>query len=408
MEEFNFEEIKIRLMYKRFFSTAVGKDYSFLQEMQEHASYINKDQILTHFFLNKYNEKDVVSFATHIRGLKERFLVEKFEIIEFARTYNSGYATDNNECFSVVKGILKRMMCTFRGAMGIFKMMCSKKKHNKYDGSGKLMKLSVHTHSDLGARCTQLVIPFVEEEAVPTVLRELCILLMDFFIEIIDVIGICNEVISEELKILKDYPRLKVIFDDSIAEMENMMDDAINMISCPNSIEKVDDPMTRELLQTEQEKWNEILPKYYHKRTKKQFIKHILLYNAYKNNNAIIPTEAEKSLFGDDLHKIERVRFVVQYFDELNPKGRKDKNTGNYKLNGKSVAELMYWAMRGSDANKKDFVGYFNETYKGVYQIIEYATIWSAYSGLNSSDRDNCVIEIENFINRKREEIRIA
>lgn len=382
-------------------STAVGGDYSFLNEMQERASSITYDQILSNIFLNRYNETELRRLYVHLRSYKERFFVEKYELVNFASTFNREFATDNNECFSVVEKLLRQIKQTMRGTMQIFKAFCKKKRHNKFDGAGRPIKLSVLTHSDLGARYTQLVIPFTEEEAVPKLLWDFCNLLMEYFVDIVDVIGICKAVRDEELMILNDYPRLKKIYDDTIAEMEHVLGNSMEYITCPDSIDEIDDSMTRELLETEPSEWKNVLPKYYHKRTKQQLAKHLMLFLRYKRKHNFIPTSIEQKLWGNDLAKIERVRLAIQYFDELNPKGNQDKETGNFKLKGSSVAKLMHWALRGTDAKMNDFVGYFNETYKGKYQKIEYATVWTAYSGLKANEKDKCVFEIENFLNKK-------
>lgn len=387
-------------------STAVGGDYSFLNEMEERASSINFNQILSNIFLNRYNETELRRLYVHIRSYKERFFVEKYELVSFASTFNREFATDNNECFSVVEKLLRRIKQTMRGTMQIFKSFCKKKRHNKFDGAGRPIKLSVLTHSDLGARYTQLVIPFTEEEAVPELLLDFCNLLMEYFVDIADVIGICKEVRDEELMILNDYPRLKQIYDDTIAEMEHVLGNSMEYITCPGSIDEIDDSMTRELLETEPSEWTNVLPKYYHKRTKQQLAKHLMLFLRYKRKHNFIPTSIELKLWGNDLAKIERVRLAIQYFDELNPKGYQDKGTGNFKLKGSSVAKLMHWALIGTDADKKEFVAYFNETYKGKYQKIEYATVMSAYSGINGNEKEKCAVEIENFLNRKREKIK--
>lgn len=69
-------------------STAVGGYYSFLNEMQERASSITYDQILSNIFLNGYNETELYRLYVHLRSYKERFFVEKYELVNFASTFN--------------------------------------------------------------------------------------------------------------------------------------------------------------------------------------------------------------------------------------------------------------------------------------------------------------------------------
>ena len=97
---------------------------------------------------------------------------------------------------------------------------------------------------------------------------------------------------------------------------------------------------------------------------------------------------------------------MISCFDELKPKGQKDKATEKFKLNGKWLAKLMHWAINGYGIEMKDFVDFFNGEYKGIYQKIEYATVVAAYSGMKKEEKDTCVIEFENFLNRKAQEER--
>jgi hypothetical protein len=91
----------------------------------------------------------------------------------------------------------------------------------------------------------------------------------------------------------------------------------------------------------------------------------------------------------------------------MKPKGQMDKKTGVAKLSGKWVAKLMHWAVRGYDINKKDFVEYFNKTYKGKFQTIDYGAVMAAYAALKAEEKGTCVIEFENFLNRiKAEEMK--
>ena len=205
------------------------------------------------------------------------------------------------------------------------------------------------------------------------------------------------------MMIRKDYPRLRWIYDNTISELKLKSPRFIgNIIQCPDSLDKVEDPMTREMLQTETEKWNEILAKYFHKRTPTELLLHHLLFTTYKEKYGFIPTPMEKKLLGEDVDKIKKIRTIIKYLDEMEPKGLRDKKTGEVKLNGKWIAKVMIWAIGEKAKNKKLFVEYFNEEYKGKYKKLEYASIMAV--NLSKEEREQCIIEFENFLNRKTEE----
>lgn len=384
---------------RRLYSTAVQKDYSFLDEINLHASFINEEQILSHFFMGRYTEKEIIDFSNEVNSILLRFKNEKRDIFEFSISYNDKFATDNNECFETVLKFCKLLRTTLRGVMTIFLEFCKNKKHKVIYRNGKSVRLSVHTHSDLGARYTQLLIPFSEEEAIPQSLRNLANLLMEFFVEIMDVMGICKEVMDEEMKIRQDYPRLRKIYDGTIQAFDQS---AWKMLYCPDTIEQIKDPMTKEMLQTETDKWNEILSRYFHKKTVNELMIHHAMFIAFNNKYGFVPTEMETKLWDGNHDKIKKVRQMVTSIDELKPVGQKDKQTGNYKFSGKWMAKLLYWALRGN-GDKNLFVKYFNETYKGIYQTLDYKTIVGI--NLSKKEKDECILEFENFLNSKKENV---
>ena len=317
----------------------------------------------------------------------------------FAGNYNSSFATDNNECFSVVLEICNRLKDTLKYSMQIFREFCKKKTHKRIYKDGKQVKLSVLTHSDLGARYTQLLIPFEDDGVIPPLLQKLSNMLMEFFAEIVDVIGICKEVMLEEMMILQDYPRLKKIYDNTIDELEAF---GYTMMYFPDSIDEIKDPMTREMLQTETDKWNEILSKYFHKRTRGELVNHFLIYKAFKAKFKNEPTEIEKKIWGNDWKTIKKVRLCIKYFDEMNPKGSINSKVGKHRLKGKSVAMLMTWCgITGEDRRKGEFMKYFNETYKGEYLLIRDTTVYEAFNSWEGNEYPKFVEQLNKLVEEK-------
>lgn len=369
----------------------------------EIAGRIEEEQIFSRIFIKGYNEKNVLNFLDEVTSAYARFRKEKRELDEKASDYNILYATDCNGCFSKAEEYIELIKEGMKSEMKIFKRFCAtNKKKFPYIG-GEIVELSALDHSDLGASYVQKLLPFSEQELTThPKLRELSNEIIRFTNEMSECIHLCMRTMEDEVKIRKDYPRVRSIYDRTINLFMATRMSFIDLLPCPDSIEELKYPLTREMLSIpETEKWNEILAKHYHKMNPDELVIHYIQLTKYKEKHAIIPTSIEQKLWGNDLAKIERVRLAIQYFDELNPKGNQDKETGNFKLKGSSVAKLMHWALRGTDAKMNDFVGYFNETYKGKYQKIEYATVWTAYSGLKANEKDKCVFEFENFLNQK-------
>jgi hypothetical protein len=285
----------------------------------------------------------------------------------------------------------------------LFKVFCATNRRKPPVVDGKPVSLSALEHSDLGAPHTQKLLPFSEEDLIPPKLKDLANLIIKFNNEVVQCVLLCIQIMRDEMMIRKDYPRVRKIYDKTISELMGKTSPLMkSMLQCPNSIDDIKDPMTREMLQSETDKWNEILARYFHKRTPIELIMHHWVFTSFKDKYGFIPTPEEKKMWKEDIAHIQKVRKMIACFDELKPKGQMDKTRGNTKLGGKWVAKLMHWAIRGYDINKKDFVEYFNETYKGKYQKIDYGAVMAAYSGLDGNERHNCIIEFENFLNDKK------
>lgn len=385
------------------YDTIVKGNDSFFKAFIKVSSRINEEQIFSRAFQNGFNEQDVEDLYDDILSIYSTFNKEKRNLTRSATTYNQQYATDCNGCYSDVAGYCFLIRRTMKKQLNLFKKFCATNKRKPPVVDGKSVSLSALEHSDMGAMYTQKLIPFTEDDMIPVKLKELANLIIKFNNEVVDCVLLCIKIMKDEMMIRKDYPRLRWIYDNTISELKLKSPRFIgNIIQCPDSLDKVEDPMTREMLQTETEKWNEILAKYFHKRTPTELLLHHLLFTTYKEKYAFIPTPMEKKLLGEDVNKIKKIRTIIKYLDELDPKGLRDKKTGEVKLNGKWIAKVMIWAIGEKAKNKKLFVEYFNEEYKGKYKKLEYASIMAV--NLSKEEREQCIIEFENFLNRKTEE----
>lgn len=374
--------------------TIVGNCTQFFDDFVESSKYISEEQLLTRLFLYGYDEENVEDTLDEIRGRRLLFNRELRHLDKAASTFIDSFGTNYNSCFRdaadfffYVRKLLKKQLRVFENLR--LPDRCSY--HYCFGRSN-----SQKTDFD------QPFLPFVEEEISKPKLRDLANEIIGFSNDIFECIGLCRKMINEEIKIRQDFPRLRWVYERTIDEIcKNGQHLFSNFFVCPDSIDKISDPMTREMLETETDKWNEILAKYYHERTPAQLLIHHLIYTSFKAKYGFIPTKKEGNMWKDNIDKIKKVRILLSCLDELEPKGQKDNATGKFKLSGKWVAKVMHWAINGYGIEMKDFVDYLNEEYKGSYQKIEYATIVAAYSGMKKDEKEACIIEIENFLSRK-------
>ena len=375
--------------------TIVSNCAQFLDEIVCTAKYIGEEQLLTRLFLYGYDEENVDDALDEIHSRRVLLNRELRHLNKVASTFIESYGTNYNSCFRDSADFFFYIRRLLRKQLRVFENLRHPDRRSYLYCFGR--SNSLKTDFD------QPFLPFVDEEISKPKLRELANEIIGFSNDIFECISLCRKMMNEEMKIRQDFPRLRWVYEKTIAEIcKNGQHLLSNFIVCPDSIDKIDDPMTREMLQTETDKWNEILAKYYHDRTPAQLLIHHMLLTAFQAKFGLEPTEQEKNVWGNDVNRVKKVQTMISCFDELNPKGHKDKDTGKYKLKGSWVAKLMHWAIRGTNADKKLFMDYFNETYNGVYQKIEYATVMAA--NLSQREKDECVIEFENFLNRKAQE----
>ena len=97
----------------------------------------------------------------------------------------------------------------------------------------------------------------------------------------------------------------------------------------------------------------------------------------------------EKILFGaNNEEKVNRARFVIQHFDELEEDAHKGKHKN--KHSAYCVASFMLWCGVGNtlDDKVKMFVEeYFNKTYSGDYPAVKTNAVNSAKNILLRLDR---------------------
>lgn len=388
------------------YDTIVKGDKSFFKAFVKVSSRINEEQIFSRAFQNGFSEQDVEDLYDDILSVYSRFNKEKRDLNRSATTYNQQYATDCNGCYSDVAGYCFLIRRTMKKQLEVFKKFCATNRRKPPVFEGKVVSLSALEHSDLGAGHTQKIIPFTEKEMIPPKLRNLANLIIKINNEVVECVLLCMQIMKDEMMIRKDYARLRWIYDRTINEL-TLRASRFNVVQCPDSIDMIKDPMTREMLQTETDKWNEILAKYFHERTPNELLLHHMLFTAYKEKFGFVPTDEEKNLWNVDFDRIKKVRLLIAYVDEFDEaKGMRARNSDGVKLNGKFLAKLMYWAIRGTDIKKSDFVKYFNKAYDGKYQKIEYAAVMAV--NLRREEKEQCVIEFENFLNGKKEGKKIA
>ncbi len=356
--------------------TCVEHSYDTLNELLNVVKHIDQNKIMSFAFEDGWKEEQVRKFILQIGVFHSKLKVEKYDLEEFAKIFNRRFATSNNECFTTVESIFSEIQNTLTFSMRVFLKFSKQTKARTPFVNGRRMQLPAYKGSGLGADYRQLLIPFIEADIVSPTVKELCKVTLDFFVDVREVLCLCKKVIRQEARIRKDPSKLSFIFQSCYDEVCK---------SCSVSIEafkgmedfKITNPMVKEVNETKN--LEECLANRFHTQTDKEFQEFVIQDNVYKERKKKLhPLEEE--LWGKDWIKIEKIRIIIKCFDELNPKGSINNKEGKYRLKGKVVAMLMRWCgITDEHKNRRIFMKYFNETYRGEYLPIKDTAVYEAY-----------------------------
>ena len=383
-------------------NTIVGNCLNFFEDFVELSKFVSKEQLLTRLFLYGYDEENVDDCLDEIRSKRMLLNRELRHLNKMASTFIDSYGTNSNNCFRDAADFffyIRRLLIKQLKEFDKLRLENRRSYHYCFGRSNSLK-------TDFN----QPFLPFVEEEICKPKLRELANEIIGFSNDVFDCISLCRNMMKEEMKIRKDYPRLRWVYERTIAEIcENGKHLFSNFIVCPESIDEIEDSMTREMLLAETDNWNEILSKYYHQRTPTQLLIHQLLLNAFKAKYTFIPSQLEKLLWGDKWEMIMKARLAIKYFDEMTPKGSFHNKVGKHRLKGKSLAMLMNCCgITDEDQKKGAFMKYFNDTYRGEYLQIGNNAVYNAFNSWDESEYKEFEEQLNKLVEEKRRKEEIA
>lgn len=103
----------------------------------------------------------------------------------------------------------------------------------------------------------------------------------------------------------------------------------------------------------------------------------------------------EGYLFGKDVERVMKVRYVIDHFDEL----LEGSDANRKKLPSRCVAWFMGWCKISGEKTEKDFVKYFMERYRqtGSHGVVTYKAVNAAKNDSLKSGSDK---ERKTFITR--------
>ena len=302
-----------------------------------------------------WDETEIELMARQVCEFRFKLEQEHIRLIEFAKTFNKEFVTDNNKCFNTGLKLIRKLRCGVSGVKRIYQKFCPRPpKHRFYYNAINTKKQSAFDYSNLSIGSFQLSLFPLDSDIYPSCVRGLYNELGKFFHQLSLSLALCMKVLQDEEKIRKDSQYCYFLFEKF---KEKVMADMIDMIMLL--------PTNAEIFQEEHNPAIASLKKYsgteawapygFHNFSKKD-VKHLVIkeiQEAEKNGNI---SKEQIALFNNDPERIAKIDNIILHFDDLMPDNFKRK-----KLDAATIAMFMQWC---GVTDEKHFITYFNKVYE--------------------------------------------
>lgn len=359
------------------YSTKYDKTEESLTEVVKLVSKIEEDRVFAAIISKRLSHDDLVEYTMHLKEKRQRQLREIEQLKKFAKHFNKEYATNHNNCFSTAQRLFNLIRSNMKETLALFKKFCPRNNHRGPYLDGVEVKPSVLTHS-LISEVSYSHDLFGPSTACDPAVAEFITELGQFFEDVQSALLMCQDVLNEELVIRQDTVRCLQLYENCCNEVLESSREFVEYFGEDGF--KKEDEMSRDMNQAKSPQV--FLQENLHQRNKNQFRLHVLHKN-YSHAKEDNMTDIEGYLWPTNHPQALKARIIMTHFDELEPKGKLDKVTALYKLDGDYVAIFMEWCGISQTSKENKFVArYFAENYKGAYQMIAYSTVNSAKSRL--------------------------
>lgn len=327
-----------------------------------------KDAVLSGVLECKMDMNEVTKLILYVREKHCILLRERKVLEEFAETFNDQFATDHNNCFSTAERLFRQMKKTLQGTTKVYLKFC--KKINRHIPGKYSVKVSALDYSCIGNRSYTRFFESMGVDWVDGPVKELCDILELFFFDLRKSIVLCMGVMRDE-RILKQSPeRLDRIYRKCCESMISSQQFAIGLLK-ERGIEIEEDKMS---IYIRQNPYEDFLKTWFHAINIKEFDHH-RYYQLQQKAKQLGYEPIEIQLWGYD-EKIPVYRYIIDHFDELDPKGNKVKNSDQYGLSSQKLGWFVEWC-------KPSVVGifineYLKNRYHGQYHIPAENTVSTA------------------------------
>lgn len=315
--------------------------------------------------LNEYSVKQLTLFVKehHCILLQETVVLEKF-----AEDFNQQFATDSNKCFSTAEHLFKQMRKTLKGTTRVYLSFC-KRNHRQLPGRfGKAV--SALDHSFVGRRSHQCFFENMDSKSVEGPIRELCDELETFFTDLRKAIVLCMGVMSDERFIRANIKQLHKIYTECWKKIEAEQQFAISReTECDRKL--AEDALSRF---KREHTYEEFLVYCFHNYDLRTFIRHVV-YEVVQKALRMGYDQEELELWGI-VPDVKVYRYIIEHFDELDPKGQKARGKEGFALSPLKLAWFVDWSKAKNETLLVNV--YFREKYHGKYHTVKANSVCTA------------------------------
>lgn len=356
------------------FSTKIEKTEERLNWLVDQALSIGDGQFLDAIHNKKLSLDEVQDLLTDAVIWHNNLNKEVRRLNNFAMNFNKQFTTDHNKCFATAELLFNRIRSGIGGAKLFYGKFCPRvcsdyKRLPWFDKDKHVPTVFERSYLSSGSYSGDLFGFDLYPICVYHLYTELASSIKDLAIGLL----LCRKVLSEEEMIRNSPEKLKKIYEQCLEEAMESQKIVIKYLENIGD-EGPKNEISEKMHHIKQEDGkSKLIRELFHNCDPKQFmdfavVEKILLGRA---NNMV---GVEPLLWPNNKKKAENVRIVIEHFDELNPKGlrNRDKTGKEFCISGKYMGMLTKWS-EVVDGKGKVFVEeHFNKRYRGKYNTVTY------------------------------------
>lgn len=292
----------------------------------------------------------------------------------FAKDFNKQFTTDHNKCFATAEMLFNRIRSGIGGAKRFYGRFCprvrsdykrmpwsDKDKHVPTVFERSYLSSSVYTGDLFGFDLYPVCVYHLYTE-LASAIKDLAIGLL-----------LCRQVLREEEMIRNTPEILLKIYEQCLEEAmesQKIVIKYLENIGDEGPKNEISEKM--HLVKHENDK-SKLIRELFHNCDPKQFLDYAIVEKILmgRANNMV---GVEPMLWPENKKKAEEVRIAIEHFDELSPKGlrNRDKTGKEYCISGKYMGMLTRWSNVKEGKDRLFVEEHFNKRYHGQYQTITY------------------------------------